>query len=117
MTASGNSGIYVKRETRMKRDSFDSFTDVASVSSSGKDLKQKPSNVSFDALSVSFADVGGVLTVPASPSSPASTFGSASFIESQKDNDEDLDIEISSLRYSITPPDAAHVKNDSSNMV
>ncbi|KAJ8075726.1 a-factor receptor [Marasmius tenuissimus] len=117
MTASGHSGlpVFVKRETRIRRDSLDSFTDVASVSSSGKDLKEKPSSASFGALSLS--DVGGTLTAPASPSSPTSTFGSASFIESHKDEDEDLDIEISSLRYSITPPEAAHVKKDSSNMV
>lgn len=121
MTSSANSAnsavmpVFVRKETSRKRDSIESFTDVGSISSSGRDLKEKPFNAaaSFDALSL--ADVGNTLADV--PPSPASSFGSASYIESQYDKEEQPDVEISSLRYSIVPPETAHVKKDTSDMV
>ncbi|KAG7085964.1 hypothetical protein E1B28_003489 [Marasmius oreades] len=119
MTSSSNSTtmpVFVRRETHRKRDSLESFTDVASVRSEGRDFREKQFDQSFGTLSLS--DVGGTLADTQScPSSPASSFGSASCIESQYDKDEQPDIEISSLRYSIAPPEAAHLTKDTSGMV
>ncbi|KAK7046032.1 a-factor receptor [Paramarasmius palmivorus] len=129
-SSNGNSlPVFVRKETSRKRDSLDSFTDV-SVVSSGKDFNEKSfdAGTSFGALSL--ADVGGALadtkSDPYAPSSTGSSSGSSSFIASPTDTlappplshnrdskaDSEFDIEISSLRYSIAPPEAAHVAND-----
>ncbi|ESK91508.1 pheromone receptor [Moniliophthora roreri MCA 2997] len=126
LSSNGNSlPVFVRRETSSKRDSLESFTDV-SVASSGKNFNEKSfdAGTSFGALSL--ADVGGALADtkpdPYAPSSGSSS-GSSSFIASPTDTlapppfshnrdskaESELDIEISSLRYSITPPEAAHV--------
>ncbi|EEB91364.1 hypothetical protein MPER_10282 [Moniliophthora perniciosa FA553] len=127
LSSNGNSlPVFVRRETSSKRDSLDSFTDV-SVASSGKNFNEKSfdAGTSFGALSL--ADVGGALADtkpdPYAPSSAGSSSGSSSVLASPTDTlapppfshnrdskaESELDIEISSLRYSITPPEAVHV--------
>ncbi|KAJ8081620.1 a-factor receptor [Marasmius tenuissimus] len=111
-TSAGSFGtlpVFAQRET------VDSSTKNTLASSSDKELEKKPSDKSFGAPFP--LDVGGTLAVPAFPSLPAPTFGWAPFIASQKDDSGDLDIEISSSRYSITPPEAVHVRKVSSNIM
>ncbi|KAK1233334.1 a-factor receptor [Marasmius sp. AFHP31] len=113
MTSAGsfrNPPVFTQRET------LGSFTDNVLVSSPGKESEQNPFGEASGAP-LFLLDVGGTSTVPGPPSLSALTTNLAPFIASQKDDNEDLGIEISSSRYSITIPDAAHVRKDSPDMV
>ncbi|KAL0568016.1 a-factor receptor [Marasmius crinis-equi] len=95
MTSSGNSNVlpvYIQRETQRKRDSIDTFTDVGSISESGKDFKGPcDPDASYDDLSI--CDVGGTLAADTTAASPASSRCSvtpASEVEPSKKDKSDM---------------------------
>nr|AGG68691.2 putative pheromone receptor [Flammulina velutipes]QHW03268.1 putative pheromone receptor protein isoform s5 [Flammulina filiformis] len=109
--------VFTKKQSRRKRDSLESFTDMSLSQSS--EMKEKSFNGASSFGAFSFADVGGALEENNKdiPESPSTSSVSHDTVIPHLHPSEQLDIEISSIRHSLIVPPPTHDPKSPHEMV
>lgn len=109
--------VFTKKQSRRKRDSLESFTDMSLSQSS--EMKEKSFNGASSFGAFSFADVGGALEENNKdiPESPSTSSVSHDTVIPHPHPSEQLDIEISSIRHSLIVPPPTHDPKSPHEMV